>query len=180
MFKIKGLPILLALSLLVFFNAKATFAREIFAYFTPSYEALDAIVDQIDSAKKTIDVAVYDFTSRPLSKALVKANKRGVKVRVILDREANSIANKYTKYQFLKKNGIDVRFAIPHIAWNREGLMHNKFAIIDDKVVITGSANWTASAFKINDENVLIIKRIDIANVYEKEFDYLWKRSRIR
>ncbi len=163
-----------------FFFLKVSFARDIYVYFTPSYEALDAITDEINSARETIDVAVYDFTSRPLSKALVRAKKRGVKIRVILDRQANGPSNRYTKYTFLKNNGINVHFAIPHIAWNREGLMHNKFAIIDGDVVITGSANWTASAFKINDENVLIIHRADIANAYEKEFQYLWERSKIR
>ncbi len=164
----------------IFILTKVSIAREIYVYFTPSYEALDAIINEINSSEKTIDIAVYDFTSRPLSKALVKAKNRGVKIRVILDRSANGPDNKYTKYSFLKANGIDVRFAVSHVAWDRKGLMHNKFAVIDDSVVITGSANWTASAFKINDENVLIIKRFDIANVYEKEFNYLWKRSRIR
>ncbi len=166
--------------LLVVLLAQVSFSRDIYVYFTPSYEALDAIVDEINASEKSIDIAVYDFTSRPLARALVKAKDRGVKIRIILDRSANGPDNRYTKYPLLKANEVDVRFAAPHIAWDREGLMHNKFAIIDDKVVVTGSANWTASAFKINDENVLIIKRFDIANVYEKEFDYLWKRSRIR
>ncbi|WP_022670107.1 phospholipase D family protein [Hippea alviniae] len=157
-----------------------TYARDICVYFTPSYAALDAIIEQINEAEKTIDVAVYNFTSRPLARALLRAKKRGVKIRVILDREANGESNRYSKYEFLKSNGISVRFAVPHIAWDREGLMHNKFAVIDKKTVITGSANWTASAFKINDENVIIIKREDIANVYEKEFEYLWKRSMLR
>ncbi len=169
---------LLTISLiLTTFLANIALSRDIFVYFTPSYEALDAIVSQIDNAKKSIDIAVYDFTSRPLARAVVRAKNRGVKIRIVLDREANGPKNRYTKYPFLKKNGIDVRFAIPHIAWNRKGLMHNKFAIIDRKTVITGSANWTASAFRINDENVLIIHRYDIANVYEKEFNQLWENS---
>ncbi len=166
--------------LIVVLFVQTSFSRDIYVYFTPSYEALDAIIDEINASEKSIDIAVYDFTSRPLARALVKAKNRGVKIRVILDRSANGPDNRYTKYPFLKANGIDVRFAVPHIAWDREGLMHNKFAVIDNRIVVTGSANWTASAFKINDENVLIIKRFDIANVYEKEFDYLWKRSRIR
>ncbi|WP_025209954.1 phospholipase D family nuclease [Hippea sp. KM1] len=155
-----------------------SFGRQIYVYFTPSYAALDAIISAINSAKSSIDVAVYDFTSRPLARAIVKAKERGVKIRVLLDRKANQ--NKYSKKDFLRSAGIDVRLAIPHIAWDREGLMHNKFAIIDKRMVITGSANWTASAFRMNDENVIIINRRDIANVYEKEFEYLWKRSMLR
>ncbi len=169
---------LLAFLLAVSFSCSSS-ARDIEVFFTPSYRALDAIVEQINKARNSIDVAVYDFTSRPLARAIVAAKKRGVKIRIILDRSANDpYKNRYTKYIFLKQNHISVRFARAHRHWNRDGLMHNKFAIIDDKTVITGSANWTASAFVINDENVLIINRKDIANVYEKEFSKLWKDSK--
>ena len=170
----------LLITLIIISFSSLTYARDICVYFTPSYAALDAIVEQINEAEETIDVAMYSFTSRPLARALLRAKKRGVKIRVILDKKASGSSNRYSKYPFLKSNGISVRFAIPHTAWGREGLMHNKFAVIDKKTVITGSANWTASAFKINDENVIIIKRYEIANVYEKEFEYLWKRSMIR
>ncbi len=153
-------------------------ARDIEVYFTPSYKALDRITDLINISTKSVDVAMYDFTSRPLSHALVIAKRRGVKVRVVLDRSSNDPKdNQYTKYTYLKNNGIDVRFAKAHTHWDRKGIMHNKFAVIDSKIVITGSANWTASAFVINDENVIIINRADIANVYEKEFDTLWKNA---
>jgi len=53
---------------------------------------------------------------------------------------------KYSKAGFLKKREIPIRYH------KHEGLMHNKFAVIDDNIVITGSFNWTASADKRNDE----------------------------
>ncbi len=169
---------LLIILFLLFSTACSSSAREIEVYFTPSYRALDAIVDEINASKRSVIVAVYNFTSRPLARALASAKRRGVDVRVVLDRSANDpTQNRYTKYVFLKQNGIDVRFAKPHRRWDRNGIMHNKFAVIDSKVVITGSANWTASAFAINDENVLIIRRPDIANAYTKEFERLWKHS---
>ncbi len=156
-------------------------AREIEVYFTPSYKALNEVVDLINISRKSVDVAMYNFTSRPLSHALVLAKRRGVKIRVVLDRKSNNPKeNRFTKYLYLKSKGIDVRFAKPHRHWDRDGIMHNKFAVIDNKIVITGSANWTASAFVINDENIIIISREDIANVYEKEFDILWKNSQIK
>ena len=162
----------------VFFALSSANARDLEVYFTPSYKALDAIVDLIDISTKSVDVAMYDFTSRPLSHALVVAVKRGVKVRVVLDKSSNDPSqNQYTKYTYLKNNGVNVRFAKPHRHWDRNGIMHNKFAVIDNKIVETGSANWTASAFAMNDENVLIISRPDIANVYEKEFNILWKNA---
>ncbi len=156
-------------------------ARDIEVYFTPSYKALDAIVDLINVSTKSIDVAMYNFTSRPISHAIVVAKRRGVKIRVVLDRKSNDPKeNKWTKYTYLKPNGIDVRFAKPHRHWDRDGIMHNKFAVIDNKIVITGSANWTASAFAINDENVIVLQRDDVTNVYKKEFERLWKNAKIK
>ncbi len=178
MYKLKILKKLFVALLIALTVACSSSARDIEVYFTPSYKALDAIIDQLNAAKKSIDVAMYNFTSRPLSHALVAAERRGVRVRVVLDRSANDpIENRYTKYIYLKQNGIDVRFAKPHRHWDRNGIMHNKFAVIDSNIVVTGSANWTASAFVINDENVLIIKRKEIANVYEKEFNKLWNTA---
>ena len=160
------------------FFINSAYSRDIEVYFTPSYKALDALVDLINVSTKSIDAAIYTFTSRPLAHALVLAKKRGVKVRVVVDKSANNPKdNKYTKYEYLKSNGIEIRYAKAHTHWDRKGIMHNKFAVIDSKTVATGSANWTASAFVINDENVIIINREDIANVYEKDFNTLWKNA---
>ncbi len=158
-----------------------SYARDIDVYFTPSYKAEGAIEDLIDNANKTIDIAMYTFTSRYLAQHLIDAENRGVKIRVLLDRKSNDPKeNKYTKYLYLKKNGINIRFAAAHTykRWKRSGIMHNKFAIFDNKIVETGSLNWTASAFVVNDENVLVIRRQDIANVYEGKFEALWEKAK--
>ena len=158
-----------------------SYARDIDVYFTPSYKAEGAIEDLIDNANKTIDIAMYTFTSRYLAQHLIDAENRGVKIRVLLDRKSNDPKeNEYTKYLYLKKNGINIRFAAAHTykRWKRSGIMHNKFAIFDNKIVETGSLNWTASAFVVNDENVLVIRRQDIANVYEGKFEALWEKAK--
>ena len=158
-----------------------SYARDIDVYFTPSYKAEGAIEDLIDNANKTIDIAMYTFTSRYLAQHLIDAENRGVKIRVLLDRKSNDPKeNEYTKYLYLKKNGINIRFAAAHTykRWKRSGIMHNKFAIFDNKIVETGSLNWTASAFVVNDENVLVIRRQDIANVYEEKFEALWEKAK--
>ncbi len=178
MFKLKKILIILVVSISL---AHISYARDIEVYFTPSYKTLDRIVDLINMSTKNIDIAMYTFTSRPLAHALIIAQKRGVKIRVVLDRSSNNPQdNQYTKYTYLKNNGIDVKFAKAHTHWDRKGIMHNKFAVIDSKTVVTGSANWTASAFVINDENIIIVNREDIANVYEKEFNILWKNASIK
>ncbi|RKZ35220.1 phospholipase D family protein [bacterium] len=136
--------------------------------FSPDDDCSDAIVDCINNAQKTVDVSIYTFTSRPISNALVRANKRGVSVRVIMDREQS--AGHYSKKRYLHNSGIPVRV---HIG---DGLMHNKFAVIDTQIVITGSYNWTASAQKYNFENIVIIESPEVAKIYQKEFGKLWKK----
>ncbi len=175
----KIFPLVVVLFFLPLLNS--SYSREIEVYFTPSYAAEYRLVYLIKHARRTIDVAMYSFTNRRFAQALVEAKRRGVKVRVLLDRSANTPGeNKYTKYAYLKSHGIVVAFAKPHSRYGVKGILHDKFAVFDDSIVETGSANWTASAFVRNDENILIINRVDIANVYEEEFEDLWRRRRRR
>jgi len=95
-------------------------------------------------------VAMFSFTSRPLARALVRAAQRGVRVRVVQD--DGQAKSKYSKYRFLVNKGIPVKLD------NRSAYMHHKFAVIDHKMVITGSYNWTASAKKRNDENLVVLR----------------------
>lgn len=75
----------------------------------------------------------------------------------------------YAKGNFLSGNGIPVKYSIG------DGLMHNKFAVIDTLIVITGSFNWTAAAQKKNAENLLVIKSPELAKLYLKDFLSLWE-----
>ena len=137
-------------------------------YFSPNGGAEDAIVDAIDRAKHTIDIAIYTFTSRPIARALLEAMDAGVKVRIVMDREQSR--DRYSKYRYLKKRGVPIELH------RGDGLMHNKFAVIDTQIVITGSFNWTASAELYNYENLLVINSPQLARIYEEEFTRLWKK----
>jgi competence ComEA-like helix-hairpin-helix protein len=55
--------------------------------------------------------------------------------------------------------------------------MHNKFAVIDNKMVITGSYNWTASAGERNNENLLVIDDKNIIKEYQNQFNILWNNK---
>lgn len=57
--------------------------------------------------------------------------------------------------------------------------MHNKFCVIDDEVIITGSYNWTVRADLENDENLLIIHSREIAKKYKEEFERLWSGKKL-
>ena len=123
----------------------------------------------INHAQTSIDVAMFSLTSRPLAWALVRAAQRGVRVRVVLD--DGQARSRWSKYRFLVKRGIPVKLD------NRSAYMHHKFAVIDGKLVITGSYNWTASAEKRNDENLVVLRMPEFVRAFEGEFERLWNSS---
>ncbi|MBS7635541.1 DUF1669 domain-containing protein, partial [Candidatus Bathyarchaeota archaeon] len=55
--------------------------------------------------------------------------------------------------------------------------MHNKVMIIDGEIVFTGSYNWSKSAEEDNDENLVIIKSMEIAETYEEKFEEIWNKG---
>jgi len=138
-------------------------------YFSPNGGCQAAVLSEIGKASKSIDIAMYSITSREIAQAVVKAKERKVSVRIVLDR--SQINEHFSKSKYLISKGLDVKF---HIG---PGLMHDKFAVIDGRALLTGSFNWTASAEKKNAENLLLIKDRSIAGKYAKEFKHLWSQS---
>jgi phosphatidylserine/phosphatidylglycerophosphate/cardiolipin synthase-like enzyme len=119
-------------------------------HFSPKGGCQDALVQEIRKAHKEILVQAYSFTADPLTFALVDAKKRGVKVDVLLDR-SNEV-EKYSDLHILLEQGLDPLIDAEH------AIAHNKVMIIDQKVVATGSFNFTKQAEGENAENLLILK----------------------
>ena len=55
--------------------------------------------------------------------------------------------------------------------------MHNKLIIVDERIVITGSLNFSTNAEESNDENVIIIENPDVAKLYLQDFDRIWTQA---
>jgi len=138
-------------------------------FFSPNGGCQSVVISEINKARKSIDVAMYAFTSKEIAQALLDAKKRDVKIKISLD--TSEIKDHYSKSRFLMKKGVDLKF---HMG---PGLLHDKFAIIDDKTVLTGSYNWTITADKKNAENLLVIKDRDLAHEYTKQFKHIWSQS---
>ena len=139
--------------------------------FSPNGKSLQIVLHGIAEAKKSILVAAYSFTSKPVSEALLEAHKRGVKVSVVADSKANS--SQYTAVNFLANHGVSVRLN------DKYAIMHHKFIVIDGISVQLGSFNYSAGAVDKNAENVLLIKNIpDIASGYTKEWNRLWDEGK--
>lgn len=135
-------------------------------YFSPNGGCQDAVVSEISKAQKTIDIAMYELTNRQISQELIKAKEKRVGIRVFLDQDEGN--GRYSKARYLTDNGIDVRF------YAGPGLMHNKFAVIDNRVLVTGSFNWTAAAERENQENLLTITDENAVKKYAQRFEMLW------
>jgi len=157
----------LILFLLLFIPSQAHAQTKV--YFSPNGGCQDAVVQEISKAHHSIDVAMYSLTSREIAQALLGAQERHVKIKISLD--AAQINDHFSKSRYLISKGLEVKF---HMG---PGLMHNKFAVIDDSVVITGSFNWTITADKKNAENLLIISDRALARKYSKQFKHLWAQS---
>ena len=123
----------------------------------------------ISKANSSIEVAVYSFTQDSIADALVSAKNRGVALRVLMD--SGTISDSGSEFSRLQKLGITIKTD------SSKGLMHDKFFIIDGRVVGTGSYNWTMSAEDDNAENLLIVRSVVLAERYLNEFTALWKTS---
>ncbi len=135
-------------------------------YFSTKDNLSKIVLSELAKAEKSIHIAMYYFTFRPLAKGLIKAKRRNMEIKVLLDE-----GQKYSKsscWDLLVEEGIKVKF------YKSPGLMYNKFCVIDEKITLTGSYNWTGHANKINEENLIAIDSEEVAKQYKKEFQNLW------
>ncbi|GAI59956.1 unnamed protein product [marine sediment metagenome] len=109
---------------------------------------------------------MYIFTDREIALPLAKARERGVKVRLYLDKD--QVDYQYSQSRFLVQNGIKIRISTNNY------IMHNKFAIIDNRLLLTGSYNWTFSANNRNDESLMVIDDPEIIEIFQNQFVNLW------
>ncbi len=147
-------------------------------FFSATDGCKDKIIKSINSAQKSIKIAIYHITSREIIQALIDAKKRGLDIKIVADGE--QAKDKFSKVSLLIKEGIDVKITDYSTRKKRflTPKMHHKFMIIDRKYVMTGSFNFTASAEELNDENcVFIYDSVEVVEKFEREFERLWKIS---
>ena len=137
---------------------QASIPQGVQVYFSPKGGATEAVVGVLQQATNSVLVQAYSFTSAPIAKTLVDAHRRGVKVQVILDRSQRT--EKYSEADFLKNNGIPTLIDAQHT------IAHNKIMILDERVVVTGSFNFTKAAEEHNAENLLVINDPALAGKY--------------
>lgn len=126
------------------------------------------LIKLIRGAQKSIDGAFYDIGDPGVTKELVKAQKRGVKVRLVTDTDNTFEKDDPTKPRQtiadLKAADVDV------VDDKRSGIMHHKFMVVDDAVVWTGSTNLTTTSLYAHNNNAMTIKSKPLADAYGEEF----------
>lgn len=138
-------------------------------YFSPQDKSItNAVLPLIRNAKKYIYIPTFVLTEKRVTEELIKANQRGVDVKIIIDALNASI--KHSKHKELRMGGILVKTE------NYAGKMHSKSMIVDDEYTIIGSMNFSYSGENKNDENLIVIKNPQIAKFYKEFFLYQWNR----
>jgi len=122
------------------------------------------LVAAIDSARLTVDVAIYSLSLNSIRDALMDAHNRGVQVRMVMESENLDRSDP----QKIKDAGI------PILGDRREGLMHDKFVVIDNSEVWLGSMNFTDSGGYTDNNNLMRIRSVKMAENYTKEFEEMF------
>jgi len=133
-------------------------------------ECLENTLQLLSEAKETLHIALFTFTHRKILDALLEAKQRGVTVKIGLD-SSSAIGSGSKTVDLLRKNGI-----FPRIGKGGK-LLHHKWCLIDKKTLILGSANWTKSAFTINEDCLLIVHNLTASQ--KKFFERVWKNIEI-
>ncbi|MCZ2846185.1 MAG: phospholipase D-like domain-containing protein [Candidatus Bathyarchaeota archaeon] len=141
-------------------------------YFTKQVDVKSIILELLDGASTQVNVAVAWFTEPKLFKKLIEIQERGVNVELII-----------TAHEFNRNSPNDYSIIEDHGGFyaeigNDEQLMHMKFCVIDFKTVISGSANWSKSAFSKHNEEVTVVEEnLPRANDFMAEFERLKELS---
>lgn len=137
-------------------------------FFSPGDACLHAIIGQIQSARKTLDICVFTISDDRITDALIDRHLNKVKVRILTDNE--KLMDAGSDIERHAKAGIPVR--VDRTAHH----MHHKFSVADGKSVVTGSYNWTRSAAQYNEENIVVTTENTVVQVYAREFEKMWAK----
>ncbi|KAI1284983.1 Mitochondrial cardiolipin hydrolase [Halotydeus destructor] len=129
---------------------------------------LKELIKLLRTTETTIDICMFVVSFPTLADVLIELRKRSIDVRLIVDgREKEAFKSQIS---YLKASGIKVR-CNQH---SYSCLMHNKFLVIDDYMVLSGSFNWTKAAVLFNYDNILITTQANLVRDYSEQFNVLW------
>lgn len=137
-------------------------------FFSPGNDCRDTIIRQINDSVSSLLICVFTISDDRISDTLIYKHSQGVNIQVITDND--KCYDLGSDIEKLCKAGIDVR--VDKTPYH----MHHKFAIIDNKTVLTGSYNWTRSAAVNNHENLILSTEKQVVKKFKQEFEKLWEQ----
>jgi phosphatidylserine/phosphatidylglycerophosphate/cardiolipin synthase-like enzyme len=148
-------------------------------HFSPTEDLERIDFTRLDQAKSSVDVAMYAFTDRYLADELKRLAQRGVKIRIYRDQEqyeqeqrkASKHDDSSTTSMLTGQPNIQIR-----VKGHRE-LMHLKAYLIDGTILRDGSANWSPSGEKRQDNNAHFTADPTQAAAFHRDFEAMWSRS---
>jgi phosphatidylserine/phosphatidylglycerophosphate/cardiolipin synthase-like enzyme len=139
-------------------------------YFSPDDGVLNVLANLLNNAEESIHFLAFSFTSNDLGAIVRQKAEAGLTVAGVMDEEQIK-SNQGTEFDPFRQAGLDVRIN------GIDGQMHHKAFIVDGKIVVLGSYNFSRAAEERNDENVVIVYSERIAGQFMKEFQRVWKEA---
>ncbi len=164
--------ILVALSLMSFTQqsfASNPVVGSVDTCFSPAERCDLKLISLLQTATHTIDIAIYSITHPQIVAAIIAAKSRGVQVRMVVDRQQSSGASSLVAQ--LKSSGVPLKIG------NVQGIMHDKFSIVDLRTIELGSFNYSMNATLSNAENQLYLNDPTTVAKYEATFTALWNSA---
>ncbi|MCS7011070.1 MAG: phospholipase D-like domain-containing protein [Anaerolineales bacterium] len=141
----------------------------IWVAFSPEDKPVELIVSFLQKARQSIRFMAFSYTQPDMGNAMIERIKSGVMVEGVF--EAVGSDSEFSEMLPLHCAGGKMRRD------GNPGFLHHKVIIIDDRIVITGSLNFSDGANRNNNENVLIIENPEIAKRYLEEFQRVWQAA---
>lgn len=147
------------------------------SFFTTEHDLSPILLEVMGRAKKCLYIAAFSLTDKRMVNCIIDAHNNGVEVCIITD--ANNMKQIHSKIQLLVSNNVPVWYYDHTLnpRCKKNGLaqpcMHHKIIIVDDEIVVTGSANFTRSGQNSNIENINILRDSITIEEYLAEFTRL-------
>jgi phosphatidylserine/phosphatidylglycerophosphate/cardiolipin synthase-like enzyme len=139
-------------------------------FFSPDDKVLNALYNLLSEAKESIYFLAFSFTSNELGEIVRTQAETGLEIKGVMDREQIA-SNTGTEFDPFRQAGLDVRID------GNDGQMHHKVFVVDGKIVVLGSYNFSNAAEERNDENIIIVYNEKIADFFMEEFDRVYAHA---
>lgn len=147
-------------------------APQIEAAFSRDAGSEALVLKLIGTARRSVRLAAYSFTSPAIVRSLIETKRRGVDVKVLVDDRGNRGRASIAAMNLIVGAGIPTRVISAY------AIHHDKYIVVDERHTETGSFNYSQAAAKSNSENVLVIwDNPAVAKQYLTHWESRWRQG---